>query len=262
MIHSYIYPFEITDILKDTGFGQDLVIGIRSNQELLETPSEPTRSVYLPPKKTILPMIDYYAEYITHLHHVIHLPSLRQSVADTYSQLHQEKRVEPGKVALILNVITMTAYMSTYQDNEKLGFTNEEQKNELIALWAKAGLDLLENSRRTGSSTFDYLQATALASFLTYNIDGYTARFRSLFSYALSIAKDLGMHKLDCHQDAETSESEKVDKEVKRRLWWYIVATDWYDCLFSPSNSRLIVIGMSVLLEVHKKEHMPFLQNI
>ena len=46
----------------------------------------------------------------------------------------------------------------------------------------------------------------------------------------LALAKDLGLHRTDDPSATLVvpQQMDEVEKEVRRRIWWQIVATDWY----------------------------------
>ena len=68
--------------------------------------------------------------------------------------------------------------------------------------------------------------------FLMYNTEGPSARARLLGYSAIALARDLSMHKTDLHpvpQGTSLSKDVFIETEIKRRLWWYLASSDWYD---------------------------------
>jgi hypothetical protein len=66
--------------------------------------------------------------------------------------------------------------------------------------------------------------------FLLYDMEGPTSRAVSLFGFGMAQARELGLHKLDVPQNQNQpplSKNELIEKEIKRRVWWQIAATDW-----------------------------------
>ena len=68
-------------------------------------------------------------------------------------------------------------------------------------------------------------------SLVTYHLDGFSARGCLLSTAAASIARDLRLHRLDANNELSTENEASVrvliDREVKRRVFWYIASTDW-----------------------------------
>jgi len=102
---------------------------------------------------------------------------------------------------------------------------------ELSKFWSKGALDALEHSRRNTSGSLEDVQATILMSYVTYHVDGFSARGRLLSTTAASMARDLRLHRLDADTESvaerETSIGSLIDHEVKRRVFWHITSTDW-----------------------------------
>ena len=69
-------------------------------------------------------------------------------------------------------------------------------------------------------------------SYMTYHLDGFSPRQRLLSASAATIAKDLRLHRLDADgglsKESGLDAHVAIDREVKRRVFWHIVATDWY----------------------------------
>ncbi|KAF6799531.1 hypothetical protein CMUS01_15623 [Colletotrichum musicola] len=58
-----------------------------------------------------------------------------------------------------------------------------------------------------------------------YNFEGCSARFRFLHSCSLSAARESCLHLTD--SPASESRDDIPTREIKRRVWWLIVSTDW-----------------------------------
>ena len=174
-------------------------------------------------------LLENYAKNIDHLQHVLHTPSVLILLDEVYRNLAQRQPVEPGHVALLLSIFASTAYYWTSRNDRDRLFITLEDANQASVLLSKAALDVLEHSRRTTSGSVEDIQATVILSFLVFNLEGFSATSRSLMSTALIIARDLSLYKVDAHHHEMQGnpQEDSVEIEVKRRVWWHIVATDW-----------------------------------
>ncbi|KAB8269075.1 hypothetical protein BDV30DRAFT_230164 [Aspergillus minisclerotigenes] len=178
--------------------------------------------VWLPPKNEATWLLKRYAEDVTYLHHILHLPSVRQQMEDLYKQLSLGLRIEPCHVALILSIFASTAYTLTPLTGGDAVFTNEQTAVKCAFLWSKMALDVLEHSSRSTPGSIEDIQATIILSFVIFNFEGFTMRFRALSASALTMARDLSLHRLDARPDRLPGPHAPLDsdigREIKRRL--------------------------------------------
>ncbi|KAF7595223.1 hypothetical protein BBP40_006968 [Aspergillus hancockii] len=188
------------------------------------TTASAVMKVWLPPKDEALWLLERYTKYIAYLHHVLHLPSVRLLLDDAYKQLSLGLNVEPGHVTLLLTVFASTAYMLELNTADSIFLSQTHAMNCAIT-WTKTALDALENSRRNTQGSMEDVQATIILSFIIFNIEGFSSRFRTLSSSALVMGRDLALHQIDA--DTGTKNESPVQLEIKRRVWWHMVSTDW-----------------------------------
>jgi hypothetical protein len=181
--------------------------------------------IWLPPKNEALCLLERYAEYITFLHHVVHIPSVRLLLDDGYKKLSLGHNVAPGHIALLLSIFASTAYTLEASTADPL-FLNQANATNCAISWTKAALDTLDNSRRNLQGSVEDVQATILLSFIIFNLEGFSLRFRTLSCSALIMARDLSLHRIDADSCAKKESS--VQLEIKRRIWWLMVSTDWW----------------------------------
>ncbi|TVY30615.1 putative transcription factor lepB [Lachnellula hyalina] len=104
-------------------------------------------------------------------------------------------------------------------------FSTCAEANKQSIGWIKAVEDVLDISHRTSSVPIEGIQAISIASFVLLNMEGFTRRTKALFNMALNLSRDLGLHYLDHPSNAQSANSAQT--EIGRRVWWYLVATDW-----------------------------------
>ncbi|KAE8154889.1 hypothetical protein BDV25DRAFT_147157 [Aspergillus avenaceus] len=182
-----------------------------------------TMTIWMPTKSEAFWMIERYAEYITFLHHVVHIPSVRLLAEEVYRRLFLGLKVESSHAALLLTIFASTAYNLESNSADTL-FLNQPNAVRCALLWSKSAIDALEYSRRATQGSLEDVQATIISSLFIFNLEGFTARFRMLNSSAVIIARDLSLHRIDADI---TKDEDPVQLEIKRRLWWHLSATDW-----------------------------------
>lgn len=160
---------------------------------------------------------------------ILHIPTVRSLIKNFYLRMHQGDPVNLGHAALVLSILAISAYFYAPFENSKVA-TTQQDASSLSTVLCKAALDVLDHSRRNTSGCLEDIQANILMSFVTYHLDGFSARGRMLTTSATAIARDLRLHRLDddnSQNEKDVSVRELIDREVKRRVFWHIAATDW-----------------------------------
>jgi hypothetical protein len=147
-----------------------------------------------------------------------------------YLCLHQNQPAPVEQAALLLAVFSFSAffYPPSYQSEVV------QQKHEPAMLSKALGgsaLDALDHCRRASSGTLEEIQAYLFMSYLAYHHDGFSARGRSYLAVAVAMARDIGLHRTDATGSSEfgyeLTAHERFDREMKRRVFWYLVTADW-----------------------------------
>lgn len=189
--------------------------------------------IWLPPRGEAEYFVERYLDGVSYIHHVVHPPRLREAVAKFYSDLDSEDQADLGTATLLLSLFASVTYLlgPAECDSEQHPPKVAEASVESLS-WIRITLDVLEHSQRGNLGSIESLQAMIVVSFLIGNIEGASQRFRSMTAAALTLARELGLHRIDQGKNNWTTESRvrgMVDAEVGRRLWWYLAATDWYE---------------------------------
>ena len=192
---------------------------------------ESSRYVRLPLKEEASALLEEYVNGVDFIHPIVHIPSVRSLLKDLYTRLDQGVEVKSSHVALILSMFASTVYLWSVQENHGYDFTSVQDSTTMSIRWLKSALDTLDHSHRSNTASLEDIQATVILGFLIYNIEGWSAKCRSMFASALTLARELSLHKLDSPIQRRANGSAvdgPVDAEIKRRLWWHIAATDWW----------------------------------
>ncbi|KAJ9325575.1 transcriptional regulator family: Fungal Specific TF [Paecilomyces variotii] len=188
-----------------------------------------TRYIWLPLYEESKQIVEKYLTEITYHHHVVHIPSVRALVDDLYRDLSMKKPIKLGQMSLLLAMLASTAFFWTERDMDKSVFSSLAEADVQSKTWMNITLEILEYSRFTNSESLEDIQALIIISFLVCNIVGITSQARYLFGTATSMAWQLSLHRIDHPNNAELDlpPSDSVRAEISRRVWWYLVSTDW-----------------------------------
>lgn len=175
-------------------------------------------------------MVEKYLSDITYIHHVVHTPSVRRLVDELYQNLNHKGSVKLGHVSLLLAILASTTFFWTERDMHSPLFSSVKEANQQATMWMKHALEVLEYSRLKGSNSLEDIQATIIVAFLITNLVGITPQAWYVFSTAITVARHLQLHRIDHPQNTRLGKSrqDKIHTEIGRRVWWYLVATDWY----------------------------------
>lgn len=109
-------------------------------------------------------------------------------------------------------------------------YASRQQALDAAYDWTRITLDVLEQVRRSGAATLETVQASMSVVFLLYHADGFSLKVRALHGSAISVAKELGLHRTDAPRNGlppPRTQAEIIDRELRRRIWWHLACTDW-----------------------------------
>lgn len=182
----------------------------------------------LPPRPRAQILFDYYLNSINWIYHIIHVPTVKEHFEEIYTGLEQGKQPKYDRLALISTLFALSAYFSA--PSAKL-FTDTSEAMVNCRRWTLLAQDALSAADCLSKPTIESLQSLILiAQHLMPNI-GAVATLRTLSGTITHAARTLALHQVDSIANKKRREGTQVDWaeiEVKRRLWWHIVSTDWY----------------------------------
>ncbi|KAK5957800.1 hypothetical protein OHC33_000989 [Knufia fluminis] len=214
-------------------FFEAVPLELLSKQET-EAPYLPShqRRILLPSYNDARALFDKYAKYVCHFHHIVHLPTLRKTLEGFYLSLSRGQTVDTDHGALLLSVFATVLSYSKWSEPNSVPIEVSADRDNVYLIWFRSALDLLDHSRRVLTPSLEIVQACIVILFLDYNLEGFSSRARAILSQALHTAKDLSMHRIDCpnatrRRTTSSSIDSMIELEMKRRIWWHLVATDW-----------------------------------
>ncbi|KAJ5759134.1 hypothetical protein N7520_006290 [Penicillium odoratum] len=195
----------------------------------LHSPSA-TRCIWIPLHNESKQILDKYLADITFIHHVVHSPSVRKLVEELYQNINGKCSIKLGHVSLLLAILASTTFFWTERDMPSPLFSSVKEANQQAIVWMRIALELLEHSRQKGSEALEDIQAMIIVAFLITNLVGIKSQAWYVFSTAITVARRLQLHRIDHPQNARPgiAHGSAIHEEIGRRVWWYLVATDWY----------------------------------
>ncbi|KAJ4369886.1 hypothetical protein N0V83_005650 [Neocucurbitaria cava] len=189
---------------------------------------KPLSCVWLPHHAEARLLLDHYITRLSYIQHVVHHPSLQAIVDDVYQRIADKQPVKPGSIILLLSIIASATHVWTPCDDGDMSsslFSSSAQANVQTPLWIKATYNMLDATRSSAALALETIQGIIILSFIVCNLEGVSLQYRSLISTGLLLGRELGFHRIDQESNAATANT--LQAEMGRRVWWYLVSTDW-----------------------------------
>lgn len=183
--------------------------------------------VWLMPQKDAVAMVHDFVENTYHLMPIVHIGSTVSVIDNVYPALQAGNinHVDPAQVALILGICAACAFFWDGGVPCQHRFETEREATSASLIWKTSALYAFEEAQRRGSRSLEGAQACAILAYLTYNMDGPSTRFYRLHTCSVTACRELGIHLVDSRGCESTDSTAR--RELKRRLWWHVAATDW-----------------------------------
>lgn len=191
---------------------------------------EPTRCFWLPTREEIRTLVDKYIAEMTYIHNFIHNPTMKALVDRVYDGLEKGADTSLGAIFLFVCICATITHSWTDGDAELGIFCNPQEAHAQAVSWTKAALDLFEVIQRNGHQSLECIQALIILTFVLGNLEGISTRARRHMTQAITMARELGLHRIDQPPHSAAWQRpcwNRVEAEVGRRLWWFLVPTDW-----------------------------------
>ncbi|RSL93287.1 hypothetical protein CEP52_013332 [Fusarium oligoseptatum] len=218
---------------------------------------EPIRCLWLPDRQEAKRLVDKYINDISFIHHVIHGPSVRRLVDQVYDTINQGNTAPMGPIALLIAIFANSTCLWTAQDLSRNLFCGVSEARSQASLWQKAGIDVLDHIQQSPHISLESTQALIILCYSVVNLEGVSVKFRALFSRAITMARELGLHCIDSPRQVlgHGSGFTKLEAEVGRRVWWYLCTTDWIVAGLSGTLGGAYTIHPSQMA-VHKPQNI------
>lgn len=158
---------------------------------------------------------------------VLHVPSTRAILEESYHRLRLGKALEAGTLLLLLSIISSAAFIWTPDLLKKLYITPSEAKDLHVA-YSHLALGLLDYDLPPSTTA---LAGISTLTYLHTNAEGLLDKVHLLRARGLLMARAMRIHCLDTPKSREhrrLNGCDGIEVEVQRRIWWHMVSSDWY----------------------------------
>ncbi|KAG9189633.1 hypothetical protein G6011_06501 [Alternaria panax] len=128
-------------------YTDQLVFKVGQIRSIPQTPAYTTQNerltpcIWLPLREEAMKLVNYYIAKLNYIQHVTHHRSLSTIVEEVYHRVEGCKPVQPGKVILLLSIITyaMNVWVMPHGLNEERPlFLSSSQASSQTPIWIKA----------------------------------------------------------------------------------------------------------------------------
>lgn len=207
----------------------DLHVIVESAEQFLPAAEQSTKSrpICLPPHHVAAAYLAAYEEHVDAVQPIMHVPSVREMMEDVYEKLLARQPVTRGPIALILAIC---AYVELWEVHQTPLLFHSHTTRKASSILANQALYALESARMSSQVSIEVVQATILLMFHLGHVEGISSQARLLHSSAVTIARALGLHRIDApnRKSSGDTQADIIKTEVGRRVWWHLACTDWY----------------------------------
>ncbi|KAK8069368.1 hypothetical protein PG994_005984 [Apiospora phragmitis] len=187
-------------------------------------------SKYLPSKDQSILLPDYFAKSVQPTFGVLHIPSTCDLMEQTYADMLVGKESNADSMLLLFAICAGCALTWTPELLETLNVTPTDAKIAFRS-YCDLFITLLDALSPPLAPSTVALEALLLVTHLLSNTDSRLDQVYTLQARALWMTRALQIHRLDTTKNRERRRAEGCDQtevEVQRRIWWYMVSSDWF----------------------------------
>ena len=223
---------------------------------------------YLPPIAQAREFFDYFAQ-VSHLTFgVHHIPSTRKMMEQTYQIILDGKKPLMQNLLLLFTIFASASLGWTPYLLQKLE-SSQAEVEATATTYTYLAFSILDDTHQPLAPSTAALEAMCSLVHLLVHSTDFLVRLSMLRIRFLSMAREMNIHRLDTAKSREERRLKgcnMIEIEVQRRVWWSMVASDWYICFicsyFECFEGSLKITGYQRFLAVLRKVHTSFNQSI
>lgn len=131
---------------------------------------------------------------------------------------------------LLFSIFAGAALVWTPRLLEILNATRDEARSAFLA-YSRTALCILDHPHGLIQPSTTALVAIGTMAHLVMNTDGFPLKVHMLRHRCFMMSREMDIHRLDTAKSIEERRvkgCDMIDVEVRRRVWWNMVASDWY----------------------------------
>jgi hypothetical protein len=190
--------------------------------------AQKARAMLIPTFKVAMVLYKSYESILDGMCRILHMPTLRALIESFYIRVAQAEDIPSGEAAMVLAVLAVSAFFTPQVQHTTR--VSRDTPAALSKALAEHVVRALDHSRRTTAGSLEDVQASILMSYIDYHHHGYSPRGRMHIGNAILLSRDLGLHRVDADTDVADSTltpKGRLDKEVRRRVFWFLASAEW-----------------------------------
>ena len=173
-------------------------------------------------------LLDHFTQTVDATYRILHHPTAWNLLRVLYADLETNRSPSPTQLSFFLCVFAGSAYVSKKRFKFERRSLQGYPQVALAELWARRAVSLVTEPPVPPS--VEALQTIVSLAHLCTQIEGVSGSFGILSMVGLRMAKAMNIHRLDSRpsrEDRRKNGADMVALEIKRRIWWHMVASDW-----------------------------------
>ena len=182
----------------------------------------------LPTRDDAKALLEHFTKTFDAMYRTLHVPTTWKMVTKLYDDLDANRLPSATHLALFLGIFAGSAYISKKDIQSHHPSSARRSPASLAESWHKQATFLLTKPPVPPST--QALQAFMILAHLCTQIEGFSGGFGILAMFGLQISRTMRIHRLDSpyfREQRRRDGADMVDVELKRRVWWHLVASDW-----------------------------------
>jgi len=175
--------------------------------------------IALPPKALTLAYLEHNLARINALTMVLDTSVVLEMAHDLYYKQESGQRMDTNDLGLFFSVLSSGLHYWP-----PVNITDLLSMKESIASTA---VKLLEENQATRTPSLSLLQAMLVFMPILLTRSGTYLTQGGCHERMISIARSLSLSRIDIKANQEANKNNPHATEIRRRVWWFITATDW-----------------------------------
>ncbi|KAH8803694.1 hypothetical protein F5884DRAFT_806245 [Xylogone sp. PMI_703] len=183
---------------------------------------------YLPPVGEARELFKHFSLTLQPMYGVLHIPSTREMMEQTYEQINQGSKLEMSNLLLLLSVFAGSALAPNPQLLRILGVTQSEAV-EVSNIYTRLAMFVLDDPQCMTPSTVALAALETLNHVITSS-EGPIRKVPIIQARRFQMIRAMQIRALDSLKNIEERRNKgcnHIEVEVQRRIWWNMVSSDW-----------------------------------
>ncbi|KAG5970120.1 hypothetical protein E4U55_001839, partial [Claviceps digitariae] len=182
--------------------------------------------IFLPLYLEACTIVNTFTTDWTILSPTVHIPTLLVCIQHVYACIQEQKPVSLDELSLLLAIIASVTHSSCPGDDVSRLFESHVEAASHCATWIDASFAMSDEIKRRGLTSLVCLQAQTILMKVSCYTEGSSVRNRSLVSTSISMAREMGIHRIDLPGQKRLGTNSAIEVEIARRVWWDNVTID------------------------------------